>query len=254
MSRLALLLPLLAVLAPVSAPGAPALPAGGGSVVVPRPGPAATDPAGPPPAAPPPPTAAEAARLAAGEVLLASRQAGPSRLAEEVGRGVLDAPPRRVFAAVVDLAHYQEWVPFVKRSDARPQADGSVVSFQSLALPFPLGQRHYEIAARSRLPEPGAAPAWLAWWRYLPGTGNVADHHGWWVLVPYGRNQTLGTCLLYTDPGGGLPAWAVHRGTAQTMPYVFSGLRQQIRRGRYKPAAGPADLSAIGPPMNRAGR
>jgi hypothetical protein len=198
-----------------------------------RPGATAADPAGAPPTLPPPPSAAEAARLVSGEVLLVSRPvAAPRALAEEVGRGIIDAPPERVFAAVVDFAHYQEWVPFVKRSDATPQGDGSVVSFQSLALPFPLSRRYYKIHARSGVSGEGAGRVWRAWWRYVPGTGNVADHYGWWVLVPYGEGRTLGTCVLYTDPGH-MPAWAVHRGTAETMPYVFSGLRQQIRRSRY---------------------
>src|SRR6202023_848110 len=97
--------------------------------------------------------------------------------------------------------------------------DASVVSFQSLALPFPLGRRYYKIQARSGVSDEGAGRVWRAWWHYLPGTGNVADHYGWWVLVPYGEGRTLGTCLLYTDPGRGMPAWAVHRGTAETMPY-----------------------------------
>jgi len=213
-----LLLLLVALLAPAS----PA-----------RPGATAADPAGAPPPLPPPPSAAEAVRLAAGEVLLASRPAAPRPLAEEMGRGIFDAPAERVFAAVTDFAHYQEWVPFVKRSDAAPQSDGSVVSFQSLALPFPLGRRYYKIRARSEVSGEGGGRVWRAWWRYVPGTGNVADHYGWWVLVPFGEGRTLGACLLYTDPGHGMPAWAVHRGTAETMPYVFSGLRQQIRRSRY---------------------
>jgi hypothetical protein len=216
----------LIVLTALLAPASPASPV--------RPGATAADPAGAPPPLPPPPSAAEAARLASGEVLLASRPvAAPRALAEEVGRGIVNAPPERVFAAVVDLAHYQEWVPFVKRSDATPQGDGSVVSFQSLALPFPLGRRYYKIRARSGVSGEGAGRVWRAWWHYLPGTGNVADHYGWWVLVPYGEGRTLGTCLLYTDPGRGMPAWAVHRGTAETMPYVFSGLRQQVHRSRY---------------------
>lgn len=193
----------------------------------------ASDPSGPPPALPPPPAAAEAARLATGEVLLASRPAGARSLAEEVGRGIIDARPDRVFAAVVDFAHYQEWVPFVKRSDAHPSSAGAIVSFQSLELPFPLGRRYYKLQARSDVSGQGDARVWRAWWRYLPGTGNVADHHGWWVLVPYAGGRTLGTCVLYTDPGHGVPSWAVHRGTAATMPYVFSALRQQIRRSRY---------------------
>jgi Polyketide cyclase / dehydrase and lipid transport len=193
-----------------------------------------SDAAGAPPPLPPPPSAVETARLLTGEVLLASRPVAAARaLAEETGEGIVNAPPARVFAAVADFAHYREWVPFVQRSDATPQADGSVVSFQSLTLPFPLGRRYYKILARSAVSGEGAGRVWRAWWHYLPGTGNVADHHGWWVLVPYGEGRTLGTCLLYTDPGRGLPAWAVHRGTAETMPYVFSGLRQQVRRSRY---------------------
>src|SRR6202035_1152782 len=80
-----------------------------------RPGATAADPAGAPPPLPPPPSAAETARLVAGEVLLASRPvAAPRALAEEVGQGIINAPSERVFAAVVDFAHYQEWVPFVK--------------------------------------------------------------------------------------------------------------------------------------------
>jgi Polyketide cyclase / dehydrase and lipid transport len=194
----------------------------------------ATRSAGPP--APPPPTPAEAARLAAGEVLLGTRQAGKRSPAEETGRGVIDAPPARVFAALIDFGHYQEWVPFVKRSDAAPQNDGSVISSQSLGLPFPLGSRYYKILARSSVEGQGEAQVWRAWWSYVPHSGNVADHHGWWVLVPFGDGRTLATCLLFTDPGN-LPAWAIHLGTAQTMPYIFSGLRQQIHRSRYDPPA-----------------
>ena len=238
-----LLLPLLCAILPVAGPSAVPAPSA-------------------PPAQPPPPDAAAAARLAAGEVLLSSRPAGPRGLAEEIGSGVIDAPPARVFAALVDFAHYQEWVPFVKHSTARRETDGSTISFQSLDLPFPAGNRHYSIHAWSEAPaqapaaaDPPAAAAaatppaaashggeeasaasaaqvWRVWWIYVPHSGNVADHYGWWVLQPFGAGRTLGTCLLYTDPGS-LPAWALHMGTAQTMPYIFSALRQQIHRSRY---------------------
>ena len=45
--------------------------------------------------------------------------------------------------------------------------------------------------------------------------------------------RTLATCSLYTDPGGHIPGWAMNRGTEQTLPYIFSGLRQHVRRSRY---------------------
>lgn len=198
-----------------------------------------------PPAVPRCPDAATAARLAGGEVLLSSHPVGPRSFTEEMGRGVIDAPPSRVFAALTDFAHYREWVPFVKRSEARRAADGSIESFQSLGLPFPLGNRHYWIHAWSEAPAPGGAPGagsctpgtegtevWRVWWTYVPHSGNVADHYGWWALQPFGAGRTLGTCLLYTDPGNA-PAWALHLGTSETVPYIFSGLRQQVRRSRY---------------------
>jgi hypothetical protein len=209
---------------------AAALTAGGRVAGAPSPG---KRDASAPPAMPPPPTAAEAARLASGEVLLASREVGPRSLAEELGRGIVEAPPERVFAALTDFAHYREWVPFVKSSDAAPQGDGAVISFQSLVLPFPLGKRFYKIRASSGVEGHGEARVWRTWWTYVPGSGNVVDHHGWWILVPYGASRTLAACALYTDPGRGVPAWAAHRGTAMTMPYVFSGLRQQVHRSRY---------------------
>jgi Polyketide cyclase / dehydrase and lipid transport len=224
----------LPVLAAAALLLAPALPA----AAPPEPAPAtaaagaAAGPEAPPPI-PPPPDAADAARLATGEVLLSSRPYGTRQLAEEIGRGLIDASPQRVFAAVADFAHYDEWVPFVKKSDAHPQADGSVLSFQSLDLPFPLGTRYYRFRARTAVEERAGSAAWRVWWSYVPGSGNVADHHGWWVLVPAPGGKTLGACLLFTDPGGSTPAWALHRGTAETMPYIFSALRQQIHRSRY---------------------
>jgi Polyketide cyclase / dehydrase and lipid transport len=219
--------------APAGAPVAPAAPATAATPATTAATPATAARGDAPPAVPPAPSVLEAARLAAGEVLLSSRPAGSRSLAEEVGRGIVQAPPERVFAAVTDFAHYQEWVPFVKRSDAETESDGSVVSFESLELPFPLGRRYYKFRARTSVVGSGEARVWRTWWSYLPGSGNVDDHRGWWVLVPAGAGRTLGTCSLFTDPGRGVPAWALHRGTSMTMPYIFSALRQQIHRSRY---------------------
>jgi hypothetical protein len=177
------------------------------------------------------PTPDEARRLAAGQVLLDSRP-GAGKAAEEIARGVIEAPPERVFSAVTDFAHYQEFMPFVRRSDAEPQADGSVVSFQALELPPPIGRRQYKIRAfveREETPR----RVWRTHWAYIPGTGNVAGHHGSWTLVEFGSGKTLGICHLFTDAGGAIPGWAMNLGTAETLPYIFSGLRQQVRRSRY---------------------
>ncbi len=142
------------------------------------------------PALAPPPTPAptpdETRRLAAGEVLVrleAIAAAGPR---EGVAQGVIDAPPERVAAVLADFAHYREWMPFVERSDARREADGTVVSAQSLRLPALVGDRSYLIRAVSAVAEGRDGRLWSLRWTYVPGSGNVVDTHGSWTVTGFG--------------------------------------------------------------------
>jgi hypothetical protein len=169
-------------------------------------------------------------RLAAGEVLVElvpNPGGGPD---EGVAMGVVDAPPERVFAALTDFAHYQEWAPFVSRSDARLEADGSVLSAQSLRLPALVGNRSYKIRAVSLIDNQGKV--WSTRWAYVPGSGNVVDTRGAWTVTGFGAGRSLATCHLFTDPGS-VPHWAMNRATRQSLPWIFDGLRQQVKRERY---------------------
>jgi Polyketide cyclase / dehydrase and lipid transport len=190
-----------------------------------------------PPKLPPPPTPEETKRLLAGEVLVGSRAVPGSSVHEQIGRGVVAVPPERVFRALTDWAHFSEFMPFVKKSDAAAQPDGSVIGFQSLQLPPPNRERHYRIRATARVFEGRDGRTWQTAWSYIPRSGNIVDHHGSWTLTAFGPGQTLATCILFTDPGG-VPGWATNLGLAQTLPYIFSGLRQHVHRSRYDPPYG----------------
>jgi uncharacterized protein YndB with AHSA1/START domain len=159
--------------------------------------------------------------------------AGAGLPREGVGRGVVEAPPERVFRALADFAHWPEWTPFLKRSDARPQADGSCLSRQTMALPSPMGERRYSVRFTQSLETGREGKAWVIRWSLVPGSGNLAGLRGSWRLTALGPGRTLAVCRLFTDPGGLTPHFAVDRGTAQSLPWIFSGLRQQLRRSRY---------------------
>lgn len=168
-----------------------------------------------------------------GDVDVEMVRVGPGLPRQGVGTGVLQAPPERVFRALTDYLHWEEFVPFLEESDAAPRPDGSVVSHHRMLFPFPLGERRYAIAARS-----STGPSlWQLDWSYVPGSGNVKDHRGSWVLTPLPGGRTLAVCRLLTDPGGAIPLWAVDRGTRSMLPWVFHGLRQHVRRSRYDPPA-----------------
>ena len=178
----------------------------------------------------------EARQTPTGEVWVEMVDAGAGKPHEGVGRGVIAAPPERVFRALTDYAHWQEFMPFLKQADAQPQADGSVLGRHVMALPAPLGERRYRVRFTQGMeagPEGHQGKTWWIRWAYVEGSGNVAGHHGSWRLTSLGPDRTLAVCRLFTDPGGLTPRWAVDRGTGQTLLWVFHGLRQHVRRSRY---------------------
>jgi Polyketide cyclase / dehydrase and lipid transport len=168
-----------------------------------------------------------------GQVWVEMAEARPDQPKEGIGRGWIEAPPERVFRALTDYAHWCEFMPFLEESGARPQPDGSVIGAHLLRLPRLLGDRRYQVRFTQRIdPAPGGR-TWRVAWRYIPGSGNVKDHHGSWTLTAAGPGRTLAVLRLETDPGGATPRWAIERGIAGTVPWIFHGLRQQVQRGRY---------------------
>jgi len=185
---------------------------------------------------PAPPLPGVVRQTPTGDVWVEMVAAGAGQPQEGVGRGVVEAPPERVFRALADVAHWHEFMPFLTRSDAQPQADGSVLSRQVMSLPPPLGERRYRVRftqGTEASPESPQGKSWVLRWVLVPGSGNLAGLRGSWRLTALGPNRTLAVCRLFTDPGGLTPRWAVDRGAAQTLPWIFHGLRQHVRRSRY---------------------
>lgn len=168
-----------------------------------------------------------------GEVQVSLATVGKGGPREGIGQGVIDAPPARVFRALMDVEHWHEFMPFLEQSSARRRKDGSIDSFQRLQLPFPAGRRSYRIRLRGRTETGPAGPTWRIEWTQEPGWGNVKDHHGSWTLTASGKSATKATLRLFTNPGGFISAGAADRGTAETLPWIFHGLRQHVQRSRY---------------------
>jgi len=160
------------------------------------------------------------------------RSMGRGRPQEGTGRGLIAAPPERVFRAVTDIEHWHEFMPFLAASDAQPQKDGSILSAQLLKLPSPLGERHYRIRFRSRIDRGARETFWRAEWSFVPGSGNLAGLRGSWTLTA-APGGTLAVCRLWTDFGGSVSSGLTDSATAKFLPWIFDGLRQHVRRSRY---------------------
>jgi len=189
--------------------------------------------------APPPPSSASALPgLGRGEVVVEMREIAESGPKEGVARGVIDAPPDQVFRALVDYAHWSEFMPFLQKSDARPLSDGAVESHQVMTFPNPMGGRRYTVRFTSRTGETPSGRVWRVDWMSVPGSGNVKVHRGSWVLLLFGPGRTFATCSLFTDPGDLTPDFAMNLATRKMLVWIFKGLRQQVNRGRYLEGGG----------------
>lgn len=181
----------------------------------------------------PPLAAADLARVAAGEVVVRLARGTGGGPRQGIGVATIDAPPARVFAALTDFAHWAEFMPFMSRSEARREADGTILCSQALALP--MGERHYQVRAQIRAQEGAGSAAWRTSWSYVPGSGNIAAQRGSWTLTPYGPGRTLAVLRLASDPGG-VSTWMADRIATKSIPWIFNGLRQHVRRDRYAAA------------------
>jgi uncharacterized protein YndB with AHSA1/START domain len=157
---------------------------------------------------------------------------GTDKPREGIGRGVIEAPPERVWRALTDYAHWKEFMPYLEKSDVQPQADGSVLSGHELDFPSPIGKLRYRVRFVQSVEAGPSGKVWRIRWTAVPGSGNVKEHRGSWTLTALAANRTLAVCHLYTEAATA-PRRAMDRGTARMLPWIFDGLRQHVRRSRY---------------------
>src|SRR3954454_25111569 len=74
-----------------------------------------------------------------GDVWVETTSPGAGKPREGVGRGVIEAPPERVFRALTDYCQWSELMPFMQKSATSAQPDGSTVAEHVMKLPSPTG-------------------------------------------------------------------------------------------------------------------
>lgn len=142
------------------------------------------------------------------------------------------APPGAVMEILRDAGSYAEYMPRVASSEVTVSGDGEILNRQELDLPFPIGDRHFTISLNEERSDEGA---YRLGFTYVPGSGNVDGTRGHWLVEPW-RGGSRVTYVLWSDPGGAIPKWAINRASRKTLPDVMRALRQRVLE---RPAAAP---------------
>ena len=65
-----------------------------------------------------------------------------------------------------------------------------------------------------------------------PDMVRITVNEGSWLLEPVDNGtKPKATYLLFTDPGGSLPAWVSNTANSTTIPDVFEALRKYAQQG-----------------------
>jgi hypothetical protein len=71
---------------------------------------------------------------------------------------------------------------------------------------------------------------WESAWTYVPGSGNISETRGAWVLTEDGPGKTLLLYHVFTDPGGLIPRWAYNLAITQSLPDLLASVARRARK------------------------
>lgn len=148
----------------------------------------------------------------------------------EVGRpaygkmvGIVDVPVQQVFAIVMDCEGTGGWFPDLE--------DTHLVAADRCAgttdLPWPITDRTWEIDLSA---SGVGTETWEAGFAYVPGSGNLAEMQGRYLLEATEDGRTRVTYEAWIDLGFWIPEPLVSWATKRVLPGVLEGIEDEAGR------------------------
>lgn len=171
-----------------------------------------------------------------------SRVIAGSDVREVRGLGSFDAPSWIVKNVIDDVVHYKDFMPYTKVSDVLSRHDGYMVSYQRISTPI-VDDRDYTIKIFDESREDISGKViWKNRWSeanklgpaLVDGAVRVGINEGYWLLEELdGGQRTKATYYVYTNPGGGLPAFIVNAANAQALPDLYKAVAKASGDPKY---------------------
>ncbi|PKL78647.1 MAG: hypothetical protein CVV27_03030 [Candidatus Melainabacteria bacterium HGW-Melainabacteria-1] len=159
---------------------------------------------------------------AVGNVDVKAVDHGPGKLKEVKAVGYIDAPPAKVWKAIIDYGGYAKFMPRMKKSTLETRNANMAIATMYLDLPFPFSGTWYT----NRYDENPKAMSLK--WRMLKGSIKHTD--GGWSLKAQGKG-TLATYIVRTDPGVPLiPKILADEATKRTIPDIFKAVERRAKQ------------------------
>lgn len=170
-----------------------------------------------------PPSGPEWARLARGEVVVATDPAGGGGRRAVAAAVLIDAPPRRVWEVMADCSRAPELVPGLKECRVLAAEGDRRTIAHRVKISSLLPEMHYTFR---EVQQP--------WHRidFVRTGGDLREMEGSWTLEELDAGQrTLVRYRVSMDPGFLAPKWLVRQALRRNLPGLLAALRERAERG-----------------------
>lgn len=172
-------------------------------------------------------TDAQKRLLAAGQSVVTLEQA--QAVNRGVVIGVIKAPVEEVWPIVSECGKYADWREVLKDTAViRRESATKIVCKGTAVVPFPARNRNGHFLVHNRKQVVGGIESYVSTYSYLPGSGNLGDMFGYWLVQPWGADNehSIVKFVLNVDIGGWLPDFLVRWATGRTLPDTIYGIRK----------------------------
>lgn len=178
-----------------------------------------------------------------GSLTISARNRPGTSIKETRAVGTIDAPNWVIKNVLEDVENYPSFMPYIVESKLlfRNAAKRTLTVYTRMTPPL-IDPRDYTLlvhddshkAADGTIiygshwnPANERGPAEKA------GTVRVSVNEGSWVLEPIDAEHTKGTYTLFTDGGGGIPAFVFNQLSKRRLNELFEVLNKQSKEGKY---------------------
>ena len=164
--------------------------------------------------------------LGKGEISVDVVDVKGSPMPKVVVKGVVDAPPAKVWEIVSDCTKYKQRMSRIKAAKLVKKTGQTYICDVTVELPFPLSN----LRATTTAKHVTGPPSWSRTWTLLEGDYERND--GSWVLQEFAGdpNRTFVVYSVHAIPNTAVPDWLRKRAQESSMPDVIKRLRAEVKK------------------------
>jgi hypothetical protein len=176
------------------------------------------------------------------DLIIYSRPHDGTSLRECKAVGTIDAEPIIVKRVLDDTVEYPKFMPYVVETRMISRTSDGHVGYQRIAPPI-VGERDYTVRVKCEShPCPAGGVIYCNSWKAandlgpaeIKGVTRVKITEGSWLLEPIEGGKTRATYTIYSDSGGGIPAFLLNSANKTAIPKLFDAVRKQATLPKYQ--------------------